>query len=65
MIARTMDISMMKRQLRRYVIPPKDPPPPETFNPKDYFMDDQRDYEKAPGIKRYKKVLPAPINHLR
>ena len=53
---------MMHGQLRRYVIPPKDPPPPEKFRPKDYFMDDQRDYEKAPGIKDAKKlVLPRPI----
>ena len=52
---------MMRGQLQRYVIPPPDPRKPAKFQPNDYFLRDQRDYEKAPGIKDPKKfVHPKP-----
>ena len=55
------DISMMRGQLQRHVVPPPDQRKPAKFQPKHYFLRDQRDYEKAPGIKDPKKfVHPKP-----
>ena len=62
MIAQIPMCRCMHGQLKRHAIPPQDPPKPTKYDPKDYFLNDQRDYEKAPGIKDPKKfVYPKPI----
>ena len=38
-------------QITGIVQAPKDPPVPPKYNPKDYFLDDRRDYTKASGSK--------------
>ena len=56
------DTSMMRGQLVRHVVPPPNQRKPAKFQPKDYFLRDQRDYEKSPGIKDPKKfVHPKPM----
>ena len=46
-----LDIRRGNGQVKSRVLPPPDPPVPPKFDPKDYFMNDQRDYTKVPGEK--------------